>query len=100
MVRNDPYILLFAVFIALTLGPRTWRRNRLRRAVRELPTTSRRLIGPEPNYLPPETENATPELASYQQIYRRTGYIQKGLWGLAGLWLAFVIFLALRKQFL
>ena len=99
-MQNNPYILLLGIFFAIWLGAKSWRRNRLRRAVRDLPTSSRRLLGPEPDYLPPSQDSAPPELAGYLRLHRRSGQIQKGLWGLAGLWLAFVIFLVLRKQFL
>ena len=98
-MQNNPYILLFGLFFAIWLGAKSWRGNRLRRAVRDLPTASRRMIGPEPLYLPPDTTEAAPELAAYQQLHRRTGQIQKGLFALAGLWLAFVIYLVLREQF-
>lgn len=99
-MQNNPYILLLGIFFAIWLGAKSWRRNRLRRAARDLPTACRRLLGPEPDFLPPTPDSAPPEMASYLRLYRRTGQIQLGLWALAGLWLVFVIFLVLRKQFL
>ncbi|MCT8159236.1 hypothetical protein [Pseudoruegeria sp. SHC-113] len=97
-MQQNPYMLLFGLAAAIWLGAQTWRRRKLKRAVRDLPTLLQRQLGPEPDYLPPEHIAQTPELAAYARLHQRTARVQRALWGLAGLWLLFVIFLVLREH--
>jgi hypothetical protein len=90
---GSPALVLLAPAIALWLAAQAWRRRRLRRAVRELPTRQRRLLGPEPEFLPPETDAAAlaPEMAGYLRQRRRAGWLRAALRALAGLWLLFAL---------
>ncbi|SPF79596.1 hypothetical protein [Pseudoprimorskyibacter insulae] len=99
-MQNNPYILLFGVYIALWLGAKTWRQNKLKRAVRDLPTAMRRLLGPEPDFTPPPSDRLPDGLADFARLYRRTELIRRSIRWIAGLWLLYSIFLVLRKQFL
>ncbi|SLN30326.1 hypothetical protein PSA7680_01447 [Pseudoruegeria aquimaris] len=98
-MQNNPYILLLGLAAALWLGAQSWRRRKLRRAMQALPTRLQRQLGPEPEYAPPATAPHSPELEAFARLHRRTAQIQTGLRGLAAIWLLFVIFLVLRKQF-
>lgn len=83
-------LAMVAVFV-VTLAS-GWQRSRIRRAVRDLSTGARRALGEAPEFAPPEGE-LTPELAAYAALHRRTGLIVKGIWVMAGLWLAYVVWL-------
>ena len=94
MMRNNPYVLLFGLFFALFLGARGWRRRVLKRAVRDLPTRLRRMVGEEPGYEPPED---LPEgLEGYAHLHRRSARIMHIVWAVAFAWLAYVIYLLLE----
>ncbi|MDA7425046.1 hypothetical protein [Thalassococcus lentus] len=96
-MQNNPYLLLFGLFFALYLGGQSWQRRRVKRAARDLPTRMQRLLGPEPEFAPPED---VPEaLQDYANLHRRAGRIKLCVWGLAFVWLAYAAFLVLRKQF-
>ena len=77
--------------------PTAWRRSRLRRAVRDLPTPMQRLLGPEPMYEPP-TGTLPEGLRAYAALYRRTARVQFVFWGLAALWLAYVAYSAFEGR--
>lgn len=98
MMRDNPHFLLFGLFFAIWLGAQSWRRRRLKRAARDLPTRLRRMLGPEPDYCPPPGDHLPAEMQDFARLHRRTARVQRALWGAAGLWLLFVIFLLLRKQ--
>ncbi|MFW2541076.1 hypothetical protein ACN2XU_00445 [Primorskyibacter sp. 2E107] len=98
-MQMSPFYSLFGVFLMLWMGALHWRRKRIRKAMRDLPTRLQRLLGPEPDFAPPPDK--LPEgLNSYASLHRRTGRIQRGLWGVALLWLAYILFLFVRKQYL
>jgi threonine/homoserine/homoserine lactone efflux protein len=99
-MQNDPYLILFGVFVALWLGAKSWRHKRLKRAVRDLPTAMRRLLGPEPDFTPPPADRLPEGLAEFARLYRRTNLIRRGIRWIAGLWLIYAVLLVLRKQFL
>lgn len=93
-MRNNPYVLLFGLFFALFLGARGWRRRKLKRAVRDLPTRLARMVGDEPDYLPPDE---LPEgMETYAALHRRSARIMHAVWALAFCWLAYVIYLLLE----
>lgn len=95
---DNPYILLFGLFFALFLGAKGWRQRKLKRATRNLPTRLRRVLGEAPDFDPPET---IPEgLEDFADLHRRTAVTMRLVWVVAFCWLAFAIFLVLRKQFL
>ena len=84
---------LMMVAIFLVMGAANWRRRRLRRATRDLPTRLFRQLGPEPEFLPPEE---VPEgLQSYAALHKRSLRIQHGVWLLALIWLVYVAYLAM-----
>lgn len=97
-MQPTPLYSLFAVFIMIWLGAQHWRRNRLKRAVRDLPTRLQRQLGPEPNF-PPPTDDVPDELAEYAAYHRKTARIQRGAWLMALAWLAYVGFLYAQKEF-
>ncbi|WP_136440104.1 hypothetical protein [Pacificoceanicola onchidii] len=97
-MQPTPLFSLFAVFIMIWLGAQQWRRNRLKRAVRDLPTRLQRQVGPEPDYLPPEGE-IPEDLADYVALHRKTTRIQRGAWLVALAWLAYVGFLYVQREF-
>lgn len=84
---------LVMVAIFLVMGASNWRRRRLKRAARDLPTRLFRLLGPEPELDPPDTPSEG--LEEYAALHKRSLRIQHGVWGLALLWLAYVAYLAL-----
>ncbi len=93
-MMRDPRVLLLGVFFALFLGAKSWRRKKIKRAARDLPTRLRRQLGDEPDYLPPQP---VPEgMESYVALHRRSARVMYFVWGLAFLWLAYVAFLLLR----
>ena len=93
-MRDNPYMLLFGLSIMLWLGAQNWRRRKVKRAARDLPTRMQRLLGPEPMFEPPSD---TPEgLGDYAALHTRTARIEWAVRGLALLWLAYVLFLVLK----
>lgn len=95
---ESPALLLLAPAIVLWLGAQSWRRRRLKRAARDLPTRQRRLLGPEPEFLPPEDAPASPELSGFARLHRRTARVQYGIGALACLWLLFALWLMVSAQ--
>ena len=93
-MRNDPRVLLIGIFFALFLGAKSWRRKKIKRAARDLPTRLRRQLGDEPEFAPPEP--APEGLEAYVALHRRSARVMYFVWGLAVLWLAYVAFLLLR----
>ena len=98
MMGNNPYILLFGLGFALFIGGKSWRRRKLKRAVRDLPTRMQRALGDEPNYDPPE--DLPDGLESYAALHRRSELVMYGVWAVAFLWLAYALVLVVRKQVL
>ncbi|CUH78503.1 hypothetical protein [Tropicibacter naphthalenivorans] len=91
MMQDNPIVLLLGVFFALFLGGRGWRRRKLKRAVRDLPTRLQRMIGEEPGFEPPAE---VPEgLQGYVALYGRSARVMYGIWALAFGWLGYVIYL-------
>lgn len=82
--------MVFVFAITLASG---WQRAKIRRAVRNLSTAGRRQLGEAPDFAPPAGEALTPELADYAALHRRVGLIVKGVWVLALVWLAYVVWL-------
>ena len=97
-MRGNPLFVLLGVSVLLWLGAQNWRRRRLKRAARDLPTRMQRLLGDEPQFTPP----AEPPdgLGDYVALHARTRKVEWAVRGVALLWLAYVLFLVLRKQFL
>ncbi|WP_157772668.1 hypothetical protein [Pseudoponticoccus marisrubri] len=88
----SPEYVLFGVAVLIVILSSHWRRSRLRRAVRDLSTPARRQLGPEPEFEPPAGA-ATGDLQAFAALHRRTKRIQHVCWGLALLWLAYVLVL-------
>ncbi|GAA4225797.1 hypothetical protein J4E08_21155 [Sagittula sp. NFXS13] len=84
--------MVFVFAVTLASG---WQRAKIRRAVRNLSTAAQRQLGEAPTYAPPTGDALTPELADYAAVHRRVGWIVKGVWVLALLWLAYVAWLIL-----
>ena len=87
-------MVLFAVFAMLVVGSQTWRRRRVRRAARDLPTRVQRMLGPEPEFDLPEGP-LSEDLAGFAVVKRRTLWVQRAVWGVAGVWGGFVAYLML-----
>jgi hypothetical protein len=87
---------LFAVTIMLVIGASHWRRSKLRRAVRDLPTMAQRQLGPEPDYLPPNAGDLSDDLRSYAALHKRSRRVMHVVWSLGAAWLVFVLFLLVR----
>lgn len=85
-------LAMVAVFAVTLAGG--WQKSKIRRAVRNLSTAARRALGEGPDYTPPDGE-LTPELAGYAALYRRTEMIVKGVWVMALIWLAYVVWLVM-----
>lgn len=91
---GSPVYVLLLVSMALITGSSAWRRRKIRRAVRDLPTLMQRQLGEAPLYEPPES--APEGLEGYVRLYHRLARIEKSIWILAALWLAYVLILATR----
>ncbi|WP_417603850.1 hypothetical protein [Primorskyibacter flagellatus] len=87
---------LFAVFTMLVVLSTMWRRRRLRRAVRDLPTRMQRLLGPEPLFSPPPDDDLPDGLRSYAALHKRTRLINYACWAIAALYAALIVFLLLK----
>lgn len=94
MMRENPLFILLGISVLLWLGAQNWRRRKLRRAVRDLPTRTQRLLGPEPNYEPPT--DRPDAMIGYVTLFERTRRIEWGVRGLALIWLAYILFLSLK----
>lgn len=94
-MQLSPEMAAFALFGLLVMGSAQWRRSRIRRAVRDLPTRAQRLLGPDPLFVPPA--DAVPdELQDYAALHRRLRLVQLAVWGLAFLWLGYVLYSVLK----
>lgn len=92
-MQMTPELSLMMLAVVLIMGASNWRRRRLKRAARDLPTRLFRLLGPEPDYDPPE---ALPEgLEDFAALHKRSLRVQHWVWGLALIWLLYVTYLAL-----
>ena len=95
----SPEWSLAMVFVFLIMAASAWRRTRIRKAVRNLPTGVQRMLGEAPEYDPPEEalrDGAAQEseaLRSYAALHRRVTWIMKAVWGLGLLWMGYVVFL-------
>lgn len=92
-MQMTPEWSLMMVAIFLVMGSANWRRRRLRRATRDLPTRLFRQLGPEPEFLPPE--ELPEELQSYASLHKRSLRIQHGIWFLALVWTGWVALLGM-----
>jgi hypothetical protein len=94
---NNPMALLFGLSALMWLGAQNWRRRRLKRAARDLPTLMQRMLGPEPAFDPPADP---PEaLQRFAHLHSRTRQVEWVIRGAALLWLAYVVFLLLKGTF-
>jgi len=95
-MQLSPQTAAFAFFALLVMGSAQWRRGRIRRAVRDLPTRMQRLLGPEPLFTPP-SEGELPEgLRRYAALHHRTRWVQRAIWALAFLWLGYTLYSVLK----
>ena len=95
-MQSSPTYSLFAVTIMLVIGASHWRRSKLRRAVRDLPTMAQRQLGPEPEFVPPVSGNLSDDLLSYAALHKRSKRIMHVVWSFGAAWLVFVLLLLLR----
>lgn len=95
-MQLTPEMAALAFFALLVMGSAQWRRGRIRRAMRDLPTRMQRLLGPDPLYLPPQDTPLPEGLHAYAALHRRTRVVQLVVWGLAFLWLGFVVYSVLK----
>lgn len=95
-MQLSPEMAAFALFAMLVMGSAQWRRSRLRRAIRDLPTRAQRQLGPEPLYQPPAAAELPEELRRYAALHRRTRRVQLVVWGLAFLWLGYTLYSVLK----
>lgn len=93
---GSPIFVLLMLSGALIMGGSSWRRRRIRKAVRDLPTPMMRLLGDEPLFEPPATDDLPEGLRAYADQHRRLARIEKIIWALAFCWLAYVLVLVLR----
>lgn len=92
---GSPTFVLLMLAGALIMGASNWRRRRIRKAVRDLPTPMLRLLGDDPLFEPPQGD--IPDgLRAYTSLHRRLAYIEKFIWALAAIWLSYVLVLVLR----
>lgn len=95
-MERSPVFILLMLAGALIMGASSWRRRRIRKAVRDLSTPMTRLLGDAPLYDPP-SEGEMPEgLRDYSGLHRRLALIEKFIWALAAIWLSYVLVLVLR----
>lgn len=94
-MRDNPVFMLLAVSALLWIGAQSWRRKKIKRAARDLPTRMMRLLGPEPEFEAPE--DAPGDLADFIALQSRTRRIEWILRGLALLWLGYVLFLMMQR---
>ena len=94
---NNPMVLLFGLSALMWLGAQNWRRRRLKRAARDLPTLMQRMLGPEPAFEPPA--NPPEGLQRFAHLHSRTRHVEWVIRGAALLWLAYVVFLLLKGTF-
>lgn len=94
---NNPVVLLFGLSALMWLGAQNWRRRKLKRAVRDLPTLMQRMLGPEPVFALPK--DPPDGLQGFAVLHDRTRRVEWIVRGLAVLWLAYVVFLLLKGTF-
>jgi hypothetical protein len=92
-MQMTPEWSLMMVAVFLVMGSAHWRRRRLRRATRALPTRLFRLLGPEPDFDPPE--ELPQELHGFAALHKRSLRVQHGIWLLAFVWMAWVVLLGM-----
>lgn len=95
-MQMGPEFSLLAVFFFVIIASANWRRRRIRRAVRDLATRDRRLLGPDPFYVLPEDDPLPEGLQAFAALQARVDRIVHVLWGAGFVYLAFVVFLILR----
>ncbi|MBV6636220.1 MAG: hypothetical protein KI788_09975 [Mameliella sp.] len=92
-MQMTPQWSLMMVAVFLVMGVSNWRRRRLKRAARDLPTRLFRQLGPEPEF---DLPDSPPEgLEDFAALQKRSLRVQHWVWGLALLWLVYVIYLAM-----
>lgn len=94
-MRNNPVFILLVIPALLWIGAQSWRRKKVRRAARDLPTRMHRLLGPEPDFAVPE--DPPEEMEGFVAEQARARRIEWGVRGIALLWLAYVLYLLLQK---
>ncbi|MDO6730666.1 hypothetical protein Q4577_11600 [Marinovum sp. 2_MG-2023] len=95
-MQLSPETAAIALFAMLVIGSSHWRRRRIRRAMRGLPTRMQRLLGPDPLFLPPPDDRLPDELRAYAALHRRSAWVQYVLWGLAFVWIGYIIYSVLK----
>ncbi len=92
-MQMTPQWSLMMVAVVLVMGASQWRRKRIKRAARDLPTRLRRLLGPEPEYAPPDEapEDDGGALAGFAALHRRTERVMHAIWVVALLWVVWVL---------
>ncbi|MBV2358996.1 hypothetical protein KUH32_04345 [Thalassococcus sp. CAU 1522] len=98
-MQLTPEYAAAALFFMLIVLSTAWRRGRIRRAVRDLPTPMQRLLGPEPLFMPPPDGRLPDALRDYAALHRRTRWVQLVLWTVAFCWIAYVVYHALKGPF-
>ena len=93
-MRDNPLIILLGVSVLLWLGGQSWRRRKLKRAVRDLPTVTQRQLGPDPSFDPPT--DLPKGLGPYAALHARTRKVELAVRGLALAWLVYVLYLATK----
>ncbi len=93
MSSNHALITVFAMLIVLST---MWRRRRLRRAVRDLPTRMQRLLGPEPLFIPPPDDRLPDDLRAYAALHKRTRWVIYLCWTVAAAYAAMIVFSVLK----
>lgn len=96
-MRGNPMIMLLSLSALMWIGAQNWRRRKLKRAARDLPTLMQRLLGPEPAFEPPADP---PEgLQGFARLHDRTRRVEWIIRAVALLWLGYVVFLLLKGTF-
>ena len=85
---------LLVPLVLLLAGARSWQQRHIRRARRDLPTRLQRLLGPDPDFAPPE--DAPDDLLTYAALHRRAGRVVRLCWMLAGVYLVALLALDLK----
>lgn len=90
-MQANPVWSLAMVCVFAVMAASNWRRTRIRRMARDLPTALRRRLGEAPEYEAPDEE----AFRDYTARHRRLTRVMHVAWGLAALWLVYVGYLAL-----
>lgn len=96
MMMMSPNRALIVVFAMLVVGASLWRRRRIRRAVRDLPTLAQRLLGPDPEFAPPPPEERPASLNAYAAMHKRSQWIVWVCWAIAVAYATLILALMLK----